>query len=1124
VLLICAGALGAITPSQADVLTEFVIQPSAPGYRVGDFFAGTERLDSIAGLSAGSLDRRFVAQTFTPLASGTYTFGQSFSSRDSILILYQGSYDPANPSRNAIALNDDSDGLGAGGVRMGVCGGSTARELCPKLSLSLTAGTDYVVVISTYHSRYGQPPHGYDVKVDPPVGFYVFGPAAVGVGGVFPNKAPTATASLTGTAQENQTLTGSYQYSDADSDAENRTASGTSYRFVRSTDHSVSTTGDNSVVASGATGGTTRTYVLQAADVNQYLFYCVTPAAAAGVSPGAEACSPATQQVHAAPITGICGSSGPLTSPPTGARCTAGLPTAVSSTDTLYTWSCNGVFGGGDTACSADRYYQVSPGVSIPNGIISPDTVQAVPYNATPTFTATPNAAFKVDSFIGTCLGTRSGASFTLAPVTADCNVKAVFVPNDPPIATVSLTGTGAAGDLMEGTYTYSDTENDPQDTSGSGTAYRFVASIDSDITTPIDNQDVQSGFTRGATQPYVPRDPTDVGKYLFYCVTPVAATGGLTGVEVCSPVSHQVFIAPINGDCGSSNKLTFTNTPVSKLCKAGIPRRVVESTTYYTWICSELKGGTPASCGAARQYDVRPSAGANGAISPNSLQRIDYQTTLSFTATADAAYKLDDFTGTCPGARSGNTFTLDPVRTNCTVQALFIPNDPPTATVSLAGSGATGAAMTGSYSYRDTENDPEDTAATAYRFVVSDDHEILTTGDNTEVASGLTNGADQTFTPSAAEIGKYLFYCVAPVAQTGGLTGPEVCSPVSHQVYQTPIPGACGASDQLVITHTPVSKLCANGVPSSVTEGTDTYDWTCAGVGGAADASCSATREYDVVTSANPQGQGSISPSPIERVVYQATPAFSITPAAGFIIAAVTGTCGGQLNGGSYQVDPVTRNCSVEATFASDQPPTLTATTARGPTPGGTTLTLTGTGFVPGVTTVTIGGQACNSVIVSSPTQLTCVTPAGLAGAQPLVVTTPSGVASGVFTYDDAPTLAAILPNQGPLTGGTTLTLSGTGFIPGATTVTVGGRPCDFVIVSSPTQLTCVTPAGLAGAQPVVVATSGGASNAGVFTYASTTPPTDIPTLSQWGLLLLGALLALITRWRGPMQAAGRR
>lgn len=34
----------------------------------------------------------------------------------------------------------------------------------------------------------------------------------------------------------------------------------------------------------------------------------------------------------------------------------------------------------------------------------------------------------------------------------------------------------------------------------------------------------------------------------------------------------------------------------------------------------------------------------------------------------------------------------------------------------------------------------------------------------------------------------------------------------------------------------------------------------------------------------------------------------------------------------------------------------------------------------------------------------------------------------------------------------------------------------------------------------------------------------TDIPTLSQWGLLLLGALLGFGAWWRGPMRLSGRR
>jgi hypothetical protein len=113
-----------------------------------------------------------------------------------------------------------------------------------------------------------------------------------------PNTAPSASSvAITGAAQFGQVLTGSYFYADGESDAENVSGAGTSYRFVRSTDNSVATAGDNVDVASGATGGASRTYPVVAADVGSYLFYCVTPRAATGFFAGAEVCSSATAAV-----------------------------------------------------------------------------------------------------------------------------------------------------------------------------------------------------------------------------------------------------------------------------------------------------------------------------------------------------------------------------------------------------------------------------------------------------------------------------------------------------------------------------------------------------------------------------------------------------------------------------------------------------------------------------------------------------------------------------------------------------------------------------------------------------------------------------------------------------------
>ncbi|MBF8983337.1 hypothetical protein IZY60_07290, partial [Lutibacter sp. B2] len=88
--------------------------------------------------------------------------------------------------------------------------------------------------------------------------------------------APTATVqSITGTTQVGQTLTGHYTYSDVNSDAE-----GTStYKWYRSDDAS----GTNKAAIAGATA---ITYVLQAADIEKYISFEVTPVASTGTTTG----------------------------------------------------------------------------------------------------------------------------------------------------------------------------------------------------------------------------------------------------------------------------------------------------------------------------------------------------------------------------------------------------------------------------------------------------------------------------------------------------------------------------------------------------------------------------------------------------------------------------------------------------------------------------------------------------------------------------------------------------------------------------------------------------------------------------------------------------------------------
>jgi len=114
-----------------------------------------------------------------------------------------------------------------------------------------------------------------------------------------PNTAPLAEPSITGTPRVGDSLTGSYTYADNDFDIED--PNGTTYHFVTSPNPSITNSSDGTVVASGSTGGADKTvpYTVRPSDLNQYVYFCVKPAAQTGVTPGSEVCSIASGPVSA---------------------------------------------------------------------------------------------------------------------------------------------------------------------------------------------------------------------------------------------------------------------------------------------------------------------------------------------------------------------------------------------------------------------------------------------------------------------------------------------------------------------------------------------------------------------------------------------------------------------------------------------------------------------------------------------------------------------------------------------------------------------------------------------------------------------------------------------------------
>ncbi len=234
--------------------------------------------------------------------------------------------------------------------------------------------------------------------------------------------------------------------------------------------------------------------------------------------------------------------------------------------------------------------------------------------------------------------------------------------------------------------------------------------------------------------------------------------------------------------------------------------------------------------------------------------------------------------------------------------------------------------------------------------------------------------------------------------------------------------------------------------------------------------------------------------------VNFGTTAATNVTVVSGTTITATSPAAGGP---GPVDVtvttpsgtSPINRPADV-FTYTTASSPTVTGINPNsGPVAGGTSVTITGTNFT-GATAVDFGTTAVASFTVVSSTQITTTSPAA-AGPGPVdvTVTTPRGTSpvtpSDVFTYiAAAPSVTGINPNQGPTTGGTSVTITGSGFS-GATAVSFGTMPAASFVVTSSTTIVAVSPPGTGAVDVTVTAPQGtsAVSPADVFTYFVSRP-----------------------------------
>ena len=240
-----------------------------------------------------------------------------------------------------------------------------------------------------------------------------------------------------------------------------------------------------------------------------------------------------------------------------------------------------------------------------------------------------------------------------------------------------------------------------------------------------------------------------------------------------------------------------------------------------------------------------------------------------------------------------------------------------------------------------------------------------------------------------------------------------------------------------------------------------------------------------------------------------------------------------------------VTVNASVSATayaanlFAAawvDLPKIESVTPSSGAAGGGDVVTIRGAGFGnPGASPtvgVTFGGATATGITHVDDTTLIVTTPAG-AGLASITVSGNANTAAlasntlvGAFTYPggiSAPAITGVSPSSGSVSGGTSVTITGTDFN-GATAVTFGGVPATFSL-SGGTQISATTPAGVVGPVDVEVTTGAGTgTSAGAFTYQADPAPAPVPEARPAGpprdvRVTVGDSSAVAT-WEAPVDS----
>ena len=734
-----------------------------------------------------------------------------------------------------------------------------------------------------------------------------------------------------------------------------------------------------------------------------------------------------------------------------------------------------------------NTFYSVSATVSGGFGGTVICTPTSVAGGGSGSCTAVPDAGFRVLAWGGDCAAAGSNIQCTLANIQANQVSTVSFAPIPPATYNVTATVTGGSYGSV-GCYPSSVKAGDSSTCIAVPFAGFRVLSWGGSCAAAGSN--VQCNLTN---------IQADQVSTVSFELTP-SGTYNVTAIVVGGSYGGSVGCFPGNVKAGDSS--TCIAVP-----KAGF--RVLH------WGGACAAAGSNSSCALTKiqadqvstvSFELTPpdtynvtatvTGGSDGSVGcyPNSVKAGESSTCI---AVPKAGFQVQSWGGACAAAGNAAQCSLTNIRADQNSTVRFVALAVPTYTVSAAVTGGNGAVSCAPSPVPQGDSSSCTAVPDPGYQVAAWTGDCAASGQNVHCA--LSNiQRDQSSTVSFAVIPPNSYSVTATVALGNGSVscapntvtsgGSSACTAVPEAGYQVQSwTGACAATGSLAQCN--LTDIRANQ--------TSTVSFT----------PLSSNPDTYTVNATVTGGNGAVSCNP-NRVAKGGQSTCTAIPATGHRVQAWTGDCAPAGSDAQCYLPKIQKNQTSTVSFAAIPPGTVHVFA----------LVVGGNGTVScAPASVPVGGSATCTATPEAGYQV-----AHWDGACLLAGNNPQCVLANVQSDQRTTVTFAAIP---PDTFTVTATVSGgNGTVSCApASVPAGGSSTCTAVPAQGYGVGGWTGAcAFAGTSPQCALANVQADQASSVSFVERAP-TAIPTLSQWGLLLLGALLALIARWRGPMPA-GRR